>query len=336
MKLTTSLKTIAKHLIFWGLGFLLLWFAFSGQDFGMLLNKLQEIRWEWALLILAITILNHFSRAHRWVMTFQPLHYKPTLLQSFLSLMFGYLVSYAIPRMGEVSRCLAIRNESKVPVDLSLGTVVLERVVDVFCLGVVTLLAFLIEFDRISTFFKIQLFEPIYFKIAAIAFTSLLLLGVGFVVVAIFLFILTRILLKKYYQKVIHFLKGMLQGFVSIWYLKNKGLFLLHTLFIWLTYFLMTYLWFHAFDATSHLAMGAGLTMMVVGSLGRLVPVQGGGMGAYHLLFQQGMLIYGIGETYGLLLALVIHGFQSVYYLVVGSVSTIILMARNADKPLLR
>jgi len=183
-------------------------------------------------------------------------------------------------------------------------------------------------------FFSSQLFQPILQKILVINYWQLaLLVGATFLMV-LFLFFLTKSFLKKHNEKVLTFIKGVLQGIVSILYLKQKGAFLLHTLFIWSTYFLMTYLWFFAFEATANLTMGAGLSMMVIGSLGRLVPVQGGGIGAYHFLFQQGMLIYGVGETYGLMLALVIHGFQSVYYLVVGGGSTLLLMLRNSNKPL--
>ena len=334
MRLIPFFKNIAKHLVFWGLGFFLLWFAFRGQDFKTLAEKIIEIKWEWALLILVITVLNHLSRAHRWGITLQPLSYVPKITQSFLSLMFGYLVSYAVPRLGEISRCLALRNEAKIPVKLSLGTVVTERVVDIVCLGVVTALAFFMEFNSISVFFSSQLFQPILQKILVINYWQLaLLVGATFLMV-LFLFFLTKSFLKKHNEKVLTFIKGVLQGIVSILYLKQKGAFLLHTLFIWSTYFLMTYLWFFAFEATANLTMGAGLSMMVIGSLGRLVPVQGGGIGAYHFLFQQGMLIYGVGETYGLMLALVIHGFQSVYYLVVGGGSTLLLMLRNSNKPL--
>lgn len=330
MKFTTSIKNIAKHLILWVLGFLLLWFAFKGQDFSALIDKLYEVKWHWAIIILIITVLNHISRASRWTMTFRPMQYFPTISQSFLALMFGYIVSYVVPRMGEISRCLALKNEANIPVDKSLGTVVTERAVDVLCLGIVTLLAFLIEFERISTFFSIQLFEPILQRILTINFSGLIILSLIAISALALLFFLTKIFIRKYNEKIITFLKGVWLGINSVWYMENKVLFLLHTLFIWSTYFLMTYLWFYAFDATSNLAIGTGLSMMVIGSLGRLVPVQGGGMGAYHFLFQQGMLIYGVSEVYGLVLAIVIHGFQTIYYLIVGGVSTLILILRNS------
>lgn len=69
--------------------------------------------------------------------------------------------------------------------------------------------------------------------------------------------------------------------------------------------------------------------MMVIGSFARSLPIQGGGMGAYHYLFTQGMLLYSVDSVYGLALSIMIHGLQTLYYLLVGGASTLILSLKK-------
>jgi hypothetical protein len=52
------------------------------------------------------------------------------------SISFGYLMNLTIPRSGEVARATALYGVEKVPVDKSFGTIILERVVDLFCMMV--------------------------------------------------------------------------------------------------------------------------------------------------------------------------------------------------------
>jgi uncharacterized membrane protein YbhN (UPF0104 family) len=63
--------------------------------------------------------------------------------------------------------------------------------------------------------------------------------------------------------------------------MKNKWQFVGHTLFIWLTYYLMTYLVFFSLPETSQLSLAAGLVVLTIGSLGFIMPSPGG-IGTYH------------------------------------------------------
>ena len=82
----------------------------------------------------------------------------------------------------------------------------------------------------------------------------------------------------------------------------------------------MTYFWIFLFPETSVLSAGACLTIMSIGTLGRSVPIQGGGMGAYHFLVTKVVMLYGLSETMGKTLATVIHGGQTVFTFALGIV----------------
>ena len=48
--------------------------------------------------------------------------------------MVGYLSNYALPRLGEVTRCVTLGKREKIPVDSLIGTVIIERVIDLVML----------------------------------------------------------------------------------------------------------------------------------------------------------------------------------------------------------
>ena len=106
--------------------------------------------------------------------------------------------------------------------------------------------------------------------------------------------------------------------------MKNTGWFVFHTLFIWVMYFLMTYVCFFCLDATSHLNAKAGLFTLVVGGLGMAAPVQGG-IGAYHYIVSQGLQLFGISTTDGIVYATLVHTSQTILVVVLGLFAMLML-----------
>src|ERR1019366_904470 len=112
--------------------------------------------------------------------------------------------------------------------------------------------------------------------------------------IAIFIFsffYFRKYILKKSPKFILRFIQGLKEGLTSITMLKQKKLFILYTFLIWVCYYLMTYFWFFVFKETSVLTLGACLTILSIGTIGRSVPIQGGGMGAYHFLVGQVVLL---------------------------------------------
>ena len=84
----------------------------------------------------------------------------------------------------------------------------------------------------------------------------------------------------------------------------------------------MSYSTILAFD---NLQTGLGaddaLFLMVVGSFGWVIPVQGG-IGAYHLIISLALLsVYGVSQTTGVIFATISHGSQSITMLLFGAIS---------------
>jgi hypothetical protein len=63
-----------------------------------------------------------------------------------------------------------------------------------------------------------------------------------------------------------------------------------------------------------------------------MVPVQGGGAGAYHYLVIQAFLLFGVSASVAGAMALIIHGLQTIIYVGVGAVSVVAYMLLTGKK----
>jgi len=94
----------------------------------------------------------------------------------------------------------------------------------------------------------------------------------------------------------------------------------------------MTYVVVFAFPETSTLDLMAGLSLLIMGSLGMTAPVQGG-FGTFHAMVATVLLAYGVSEEMGKIFAVVMHTSQVLMIVLVGSLSFIIsIFLRRSQK----
>lgn len=322
-----DLKSSLKYILTLLVGGALLYFVFSGMDFNTMLIELKNADYRWIILSMSVTLLAHLSRAYRWNLLLQPLGFNAKLFHTFQAVMIAYFANLAFPRLGEITRCTVLKRTDNIPMDISLGTVIVERVVDVIMSGLLLGLCFILEFNRLSDFFS----EIITQKIASFTLISpkgiLLLSVIGLVGIAgIFslYYFRTKLMNITFVKKIKSFAEGILKGLLSISKLEKKWQFIFHSLFIWFIYFLVTYIIFFAMKDTSNLPITAGLVAMVLGAFGMAAPVQGG-IGAYHLMVSSALLIYGIPQEKGIILATIMHTSQALVMVIFGGLSVIIL-----------
>lgn len=234
------------------------------------------------------------------------------------------MANLALPRMGEVSRCGVLNKTDNIPVNQLIGTVIAERLADFIMLILIIILAIILQFKLISKFIYENVFLNLTTKsvdFSILLFSSLLLL----ISAVIFFYIL----LKNDHWKISQRLKiiwlGLADGLTSVKELQKKGKFLLYSLAIWMAYYLSTYLCFFALNATTDLSSVAALSVLVFGSIGMIVPVQGG-IGAYHWMVAEGLTLYALHRSNGLAYATIIHSSQTLIILLVGSISLIMVM----------
>ena len=324
----TKILTFIKFALFLAFGGLLLWLALAGQDIEEMKIQIQEADYSWVAFSIILGLLSHLSRAIRWNMLIVPLGYKPKLYNTFFAVMIGYFANLAIPRLGEVTKCGVLKKYENIPVNRLIGTMIVERSVDLITLILILVLVVITQFELLNQLFMDLIFQPLSEKVANNFIWMIVIIGSLLLpVVLIFVFI-ERIRKTAIYMKVTDLLIGMWEGIKSIKQMENKFLFLLHSVLIWGLYFLMAYVCFFAMDATDHLGLMAGLSVLAFGSIGMVAPVQGG-IGAYHLMVRETLKLYGIAEPAAKGFAVIIHGAQTFILILFGFISLILLPILN-------
>lgn len=309
-----KIKTVLKFLAFFSIGGLILFLLYRSQAnayaeqclldgipatecnfLDKIITDFKSVKFSWLLLVIGLYMASNLSRAARWMMMFKPLGYKIKFINAISTLMFGYFANLGLPRLGEVLRPVALSKYEKVGVEKVVGTIVSERALDVVMLLVFIGLALSLEYDTVWTY--IQENQALADKILPIVtspiFFGFIALGIAAV---LYIFLHKGFRSSKIGRKFFSLLYGLLEGIKSIFKLERPFLFIIHTLFIWTMYFLMTRFCFFAFEPTSSLTTLAGLMIFVFGTLGIVFPSPGG-MGTYHATLMAGLAIYGIGQA---------------------------------------
>ncbi|MFT4523843.1 MAG: hypothetical protein ACI8ZN_002800 [Bacteroidia bacterium] len=317
-------KTYLKNGIIFLFVLGLLAYVYVKIDLTTLVSNLEEANYFWVGIAFIVGILSHLIRAIRWKMLIKPLGYEVSTKNSFYSVMTGYLINMATPRMGEIGRCAMLYKTDGVPVEKLVGTVVIERLFDLIIMLLITAAVIFLQFDLIGDFITANLSsdqDSSSYLVKTIMVVLVLAFGIGAYI--FYQKLKPRMKAHPKLSKVVHFIDGGIDGVKSIFKLKNPLLFIAYSLLIWVMYFLMTYTIFFAIDGTSHLGIDAALTTLIMGTLAMIIPVPGG-VGAFEYLVPKGLVLYGINESVGTAYALVSHGTQLVMIIIVGGVSMIL------------
>lgn len=309
---------------------MLLWLAFRGQNLEQIVYDLKNANYFWVLASVVVSVFAHYVRALRWNMLIQPLGFKPSNSNTFHAVMIGYLANLAVPRMGEVSRCGVLNRSDKIPLNNLIGTVIVERIIDVIFMLSILAFSILIQFKQIFGFINENLFKNLINKLPSATFIIVFILAIIAALISFYF------LAKKYhqnflrftfYQKIWNVLLGFKDGIVSVIKMENKWKFIFYSILIWVFYILSTYLCYFAIEATSGLTIISAIFIMAIGGLGMAAPVQGG-IGAFEASVQLGLLVYGIDASSGLSYATLSHSSQILSILILGSISLIYIFAK--------
>ena len=325
------LLSVIKYVVIFSIGIALLWLAFRGVKLKNTIDEMLQANLFWVLVSVAASLVAFVSRAIRWNMLIEPLGFKPSLSNTSAALMIGYLANLAIPRLGEVTRCGTLSRTEKLPFNSLLGTVIIERIIDVLCLMICIVFVALTEYDLLGNFLSQNIFNPAANKLNS-AINSPLVITIFATILIIFLYFIFRKNNNKntFSEKFLSLLKGIVNGIDSVRKLKNPIAFIFHTILIWVMYYLMSYTCFYALEATSLLNWHAALFVLVVGGIGMSAPVQGG-TGAYHLLVSQGLILYGVSREHGLAFATLMHTSQILIVILLGGLSFLYLSLKKQN-----
>ena len=328
------LVDVFKTTFFLGIGILLIWLVIRNlteKDKAEILHSFSQANYGVIALIMLLGIFSHVSRAIRWQIMIEPLGHKPGFLNTLMAVLVGYLANLAVPRIGEVTRCGILKRYENLPLDSVFGTVVIERLMDTLLLLIVSIITIVWQFDVLSA----KLYEAYHTFVTPAknpdAFPIKTILIISIFTFAIALFFLRKTIMKsKLVVKLIAFLKGFSAGLKTITKLKKPYLFVFHSVFIWVIYFLGIYVGFKALPETSALGIGASFAILFFGTFAFIL-VQGG-IGAYQIIVQNTLVIYGISANVGYALGWIIWSSQTIAIIIGGLISLILLPILNKNK----
>lgn len=324
-----KILSILQYLLFLGLSIFLVWWSvrkITDQGWQDIKNAFRNANYLLIIPVMITLLLSHFSRALRWKILMEPMGYKPRIFNVYMSVLIGYMANLAVPRLGEVLKCTILARYEKVPADKLVGTIVAERAFDVLCLVLVILITFLTQADLIGGYIKDTLNTILNSKTSSLSaskiiiLVAILLLGITAVIVAFKKF--SHI---KFIQKVKTIFEGIWHGITSVRYLKNKGWFIFHTIFIWSMYLLSVQIGFWAMKDTAVYTIPNALSVLTMGSLAMIVPAPGGGIGVYAWFVQNTMLIYGLKETIGFAFGQLMWSVQFFFAIISGFIALTLL-----------
>src|ERR1700733_3914389 len=100
--------TILKYIFFLGIGLFLVWWQFDKMTIiqrKQFSESLKNADYWLVLPVIVMAILSHISRSVRWKILIEPMGYKPSTVNTFYSVMCGYVANTFLPRAGEILKC---------------------------------------------------------------------------------------------------------------------------------------------------------------------------------------------------------------------------------------
>ncbi len=310
-----------RNIIFLVIGFGIIYMVFKNQNFDDIWKVLKTANLWWIVPVFFALICGSILRTLRWQLILASLNYSSSFFNLFNSLMFGYFVNLGIPRLGEFSRCFSLKKKENIPVATAFGTVMVERMADMLFLVITVCIAFYLEYATISQFFKENIFAPLWGLVQKNILDKPIVLGLivfGIGYLFYYLYKNTSTNESQPQTKLDNMTNEVWDGLMSFTKINNYPLFIAYSLFIWIMYGITSYFWLLAFAETKVLALGVVFVIFVVSNIGKSVPVQGGGMGAYHYLVSAALLLFGIANPVGYAYAIINHGSVTLYNIILG------------------
>ncbi len=326
--------TILQYIIFLGAGIFLVWWSvhkLSDHDYSEFINAIKNANYYLLIPVFLILMASHLSRAVRWKILMESMGYKPRFSNTFCAVMIGYLANFAFPRLGEVLKCTLLGKYEKVPPDKLVGTILIERAVDLLSFFIVIIISLLTQAKVVGTYASAAFDKYFLKQNYAVTFFKITVMLSAIAV----LFFVAGYIFKKYthiklIQKIRGIFNGIREGLMSVKKLQNKWLFIFHSVVIWSCYLGGTYLGFHAIQETAGLPVLAAFPVLVFGTVAMIITP--GGIGLYPVFLMEAMLLYDIPESYGTANGWLQWSAQFFLILIVGFICLLILPYLNKSK----
>ncbi len=327
-----KLINIITYILTLGLCAFLIWLSvkdLNADDIAKIKLAVGKANYILLVPILIMGFVSHWSRAVRWKYLMEPLDLYPSTANTLFAVMIGYLANLAFPRLGEVLKCTILSKYEKIPADKLVGTIIAERAFDMLCLLILFVLTFIVQIDLAWEYMQ-SLIERFQHKDGNSGNSGNILLGVIVLLITLLVVFRKKIGGMAFVVKIKQVFVNILSGILSFKNMKNKKGFVFHTILIWSMYMGMIMIGFFSIEETSMLTYKTGFSVLSFGSVGMIVTP--GGIGAYTLLVEEIVSLYGIEKAISVAISWIIWLVPTVIILVGGAISLILLPIYNKKR----
>tara|TARA_B110000263_G_C15276146_1_gene495968 strand:- start:551 stop:1501 length:951 start_codon:yes stop_codon:yes gene_type:complete len=271
-------------------------YALKDFNYILFLNSLKNANYGYIIFAILLLIFIIFLRAVRWNFLF----IKELDINSlYKSQLIGYMGNNIFPlRLGELLKAYYLEKKSKISKYEVLGTIILERVLDL--VGLVLLFLILLN----SSLF--ELIDPIYIKIiySILIFTFVALLVSSR---------LNKVKNFKFKNKFFLILNDIISGFSNINSF-NFLLSILFTLLIWVGYVIVVFL----VQESMYLDLNfiQCVLILFLSSIVLMIPSMPGNIGTFEGAVVYTLLLFGIEDNFGF--AFILHAVSFIPYTLLG------------------
>jgi hypothetical protein len=204
-----------------------------------------------------------------------------------------------------------------------LGTIVLERIIDVACLvAFLLIISFYVISDQqvISQIFGTEGWTVnVYLLFPALILLLILGTWAGFRILR-YLENQNKIQ-SPFFTRFVEYVSRFWKGLISVKDVKNWPLFIFYTIAIWTGYTIMAYLPFWMLDLHQQYNLGVmeAMVITIISAVGVTVPTPGG-IGSYHLFVQQSLwVLFSVPLVTALTYATIAHGVTVILVFITGA-----------------
>ena len=315
-----ALRGVLNFLLSVGLAALFLYLAFSNVNFSEVIGLVTQASIIWVIAFAGAIMLGHIIRALRWKIILYSVKPDTKFINLFGALMIGYGVNCVTPKLGEVTRAIMVGKYEDLSRTSMFGTVIVERVIDIFSLGIAVLISVFIW--SASLYETFPWLETTLYVSSAILLAVLLMIYLSVKLKEKFYGVIINLVGKfssKFAEKLGYIFEMLNQGFTSLKGTRNYVLTIIASIVLLLIYALASYLGFFmlGMQADYSITYTMGWIVMSISAIGVVIPTPGA-TGSYHALAMSTLvLLFGFGETISAAYAFLTHVISYFIFIVV-------------------
>ncbi len=282
--MTIHRSKLFRTILSFGLSALFLVLAFSNTDTAQLWQSLLDANYTFLLFFIPVGLASHWLRALRWKYLLEPVKPGVSVRNLFSAVMIGYLFNNVLPRAGELARPYAIGQLERISKSAALGTVVLERILDLVTFAFLLCLVLAIYPNSLDVFVSnVKSVRTLFFLGAIALFLLLLVLFMRTKSLFGVLKFVKPVLPHRFREQGERIIQSFLTGVDAGKSKRHGGTIAVLSLAIFGLYALTLYIAFFMFEpiVQRQLDFGAAAVLLTVSTVAFALPAPGA-MGTYH------------------------------------------------------